>query len=387
MRKGYKPLCFLPPSPRRKGRGGAFKLSLPTRTHMLTDAIAIDITTTKASRLAEVDFTDLKFGKTFADHMFVADYRDGRWQDFRIEPYADLQLSPATSALHYGQSIFEGLKAYRLDDGQVVIFRPDKNAARMAASAERMCIPPVPEDLFFAGLSQLVQLDQDWVPTQHGSSLYLRPFVFATDGFVGIRASETYRFIIFSCPVGIYYSEPVRVKIERHYSRAMPGGTGAAKCAGNYAGALYPTKLAQLTGFHQLIWTDSNEHRYVEESGTMNVMFIINGRLITPPLSDTILNGVTRDTVLTLAREQGLPVEERKISVDEIVTALEQGTIQDAFGVGTAATFAPMQLISIDGVDYPLPPASAHSKRLRQTLEDIRTGAVEDTHGWLYRLA
>jgi branched-chain amino acid aminotransferase len=318
--------------------------------------------------------------------MLVAHYDHGKWESPKIVPYGNLSLSPATSAIHYGQSCFEGMKAYRLANGEIRVWRPEQNFARINKSAERLCMPAIPEEIFMGGIQALVNLDADWVPTQEGSALYIRPFLFATDPFVGIRPSESYTFMIFCCPVGIYYAEPLRVRIEEHYSRAMPGGTGYAKAAGNYAGALYPTVLAQKEGFHQIIWTDSIEHKYIEEAGTMNVMFIIDGTLVTSPLSDTILKGVTRDSVLTLARDNGIPVEERKVSVDELIAALRAGKLEDAFGVGTAATFAPMKELEIHGERYLLPESSELSLSLRKQMEDIRTGKQEDTHGWLFKI-
>jgi branched-chain amino acid aminotransferase len=318
--------------------------------------------------------------------MLVAHYDHGKWESPKIVPYGNLSLSPATSAIHYGQSCFEGMKAYRLSNGEICVWRPEQNFARINKSAERLCMPAIPEDIFMGGIQALVNLDANWVPAQEGSSLYIRPFLFATDPFVGIRPSESYTFMIFCSPAGNYYAEPLRVRIEEHYSRAMPGGTGFAKAAGNYAGALYPTALAQKEGFHQIIWTDSVEHKYIEEAGTMNVMFIIDGTLVTSPLSDTILKGVTRDSVLTLARDNGIPVEERKVSVDELIAALRAGKLQDAFGVGTAATFAPMKELEIHGERYLLPEPSELSLRLRKQMEDIRTGKQEDTHGWLFKI-
>ena len=352
----------------------------------MTDTLAIDITPVKKSRLSEVDLDKLQFGKTFSDHMLIADYADGKWGNMRITPYGPLSLSPATAGLHYGQCCFEGLKAYRLESGEVCIWRPDKNCARLQHSAERLCIPPVPEDIFMGGLQQLISLDADWVPNRPGYSLYIRPFLFATDPFVGVRPSDTYSFVIFCSLAGIYYAQPLKVRIEEHYTRAAMGGTGSAKASGNYGGAYYPTKLAQDEGFQQVIWTDAANHQYIEEAGTMNVMFIIDGILVTSPLSDTILDGVTRDSVLTLARESGMTVEERKVSVDELAEAAKNNRLQDAFGVGTAATFAPIKELEIHGVLYTLPDSSAQALSLKKQMEDIRTGKAADTHGWLYKI-
>lgn len=342
------------------------------------------ITRTKFSRLAETDFNDLKFGKLFADHQFIMDYADGHWQNPRIEPFGPMEISPALSAIHYGQALFEGLKAYRGVDGVIRIFRPEANAARLNKSAERLCMPTIPEETIVAALHQLIELDADWVPNAIGGSLYIRPFMFATDAFVGIRPSETYRFMIFTCPVGQYYNEPVRVKVETHYSRACEGGTGFAKAAGNYAGALYPTKLAQEEGFHQLLWTDSKEHKYFEEAGTMNVVFVVKGKVITPATGSTILSGVTRDSVLKIAQSLGYEVEQRRVAVAEIKEAIENGTLEDAFGAGTAATIAPIGVMNIDGVNYELPSVENRkfSNSVKKVLEDLRYGRTVDTFGW-----
>ena len=353
-----------------------------------TDTIAVRIQPTTASRLPELDFDHLEFGKAFADHMFVADYRDGEWHDAQILPYGEMSVSPANSALHYGQAIFEGMKAYHQQDGGVALFRPLDNWARLNASAERMCMPALPEEIFMAGLTQLIQLDSGWVPTAPGSSLYIRPFMFATDGFIGVRPSDTYRFMIFTCPVGLYYNKPLRVRFEQKYVRSAEGGAGFAKAAGNYGGAMMPSKLAQEEGYHQLLWTDASEHQYVEESGTMNVVFIIDGRLVTPALSSSILDGITRRSVLQMARDMGVPVEERRVSSLEIMKALDAGLLQEAFGVGTAATIAPIATIGFEGQDYHLPAtgANALSRRLGAALDAIRTGQTADSHGWMVRV-
>ncbi|MEY5043365.1 MAG: hypothetical protein RJA19_592, partial [Bacteroidota bacterium] len=240
-----------------------------------------------------------------------------------------------------------------------------------------------PEALFLEGLMQLIQLDADWVPRDAHGALYIRPFMIATDSFVGVRASDTYTFCIFTCPVGAYYKEPVKVKVETHFTRATPGGTGFAKAAGNYAGALYPSQLAQKQGYHQLLWTDAVEHKYIEESGTMNAMFVVDGVLVSPKTSDTILAGVTRDTVLTLARDLGIPVEERRISVQELEEGLRSGRVTEAFGVGTAATIAPMALVGFESGDVPLPTGEwVVSNQIGMELEAIRRGEKTDRFGW-----
>jgi branched-chain amino acid aminotransferase len=342
------------------------------------------INATPVSRINEVDFEHLKFGQHFADHMVVADYYDGQWQDLRIVPYGPLEMMPAMSSLHYGQAIFEGLKAYRSAEGEVNIFRPHENFSRFNESALRMCMPAVTEEMFINALRVLVDMDRAWVPGADGSSLYIRPFMYATDSFVGVRPSETYRFVIFCCPVGAYYSEPVKVKVERHYTRAAEGGTGFAKCAGNYAGAMLPSKLAQQEGYHQLLWTDHVEHEYIEESGTMNVMFVIDGKLVTPQLGTSVLSGITRDSILKIARHWGMQVEERRVSVTEVIEANQTGRLQEAFGAGTAATIAAIKAISCDGIDHELPAIETRefSAKVRKYMDDLKYGRIADEHGW-----
>ncbi len=348
----------------------------------------IKITKTSEPRLAEFDQENIIFGKNFADHMFVANYRDGEWTDLEIMPYGPLTLSPATSAIHYGQSVFEGLKAYRNLDDEVFLFRPDANARRLNASAERMCMPSMPTDIFEEAVKKLILLDKDWIPNKPGSSLYVRPYMFATDNYIGVKPSDTYKFIIFTCPVGAYYSEPVRVKIETMYSRACEGGVGRAKAAGNYAASLFPAKKAKEEGYHQLIWTDAKEHKYIEESGTMNVMFVVDNTLHTPTTVGTILPGITRDSVLKMAQSWGMNVEESTIHVEELVRALKAGRVQEAFGTGTAATIARIKTIGHDGVDYDLPDFTENdfSIRMGNFLEDLKRGKEEDKFGWVKKI-
>jgi branched-chain amino acid aminotransferase len=354
----------------------------------MIDILPIRTQRTTASRVDELDPSNLEFGKVFSDHMFAMDYRDGEWQEAQIVPYGNMVVSPANSALHYGQAIFEGMKAYHQADGGVSLFRPLDNWARLNASAERMCMPTVPEELFMQGLRELVKLDSAWVPDSPGSSLYIRPFMFATDGFIGVRPSNAYRFMIFTCPVGLYFNQPLRVRFEQKYVRSAEGGAGYAKNAGNYGAAMYPTKLAQLEGYNQLIWTDASQHQYVEESGTMNAIFVIDGRVVTPALSTSILDGVTRRSVLQLARDMGLTVEERKVSSREIMEALAAGKLNEAFGAGTAATIAPIATIGYEGQDYDLPATGpkAFSKRVSAALDAIRTGEGPDVHNWMVRV-
>jgi branched-chain amino acid aminotransferase len=339
------------------------------------------------SRLNRVNFKELMFGRTFTDHMFVADFKGGAWQNLRIAPYGYMQISPASPAIHYGQAIFEGLKAHRGPNDDILVFRPLDNWKRMNISAERMALANIPEHLFMDGLINLLDLDREWVPRQEGSSLYIRPFLFSADEYIGIRPSVDFTFMIVASPSGAYYSQPLRVKIETKYTRAVEGGTGFAKAAGNYAGAIYPTKIAQEEGYHQLIWTDGKKHEYIEESGTMNVMFVIDDTLVTPALSDSILAGITRDSVLTIARHWGMNVEERKISVNELVSGLRKGTVQEAFGVGTAATIARIEAIGYDGKDYTLPAEStAFSHKVYAELDKIKRGMTDDTFNWVHKI-
>ncbi|NJN25357.1 MAG: branched-chain amino acid aminotransferase [Cyclobacteriaceae bacterium] len=354
----------------------------------MTDTLNISIEPIDTSRLSQVDFNHIDFGKVYSDHMFIADYYHNAWQNLRIEPYDMLSFTPGSAILHYGQSVFEGMKAYKNAEGEVLVFRPEKNFMRLNLSAERMCIPQLPEDIFMQGLTQLLHLDKNWVPDLPNTSLYIRPYIFALDEFIGIRPSDNYKFIIFTCPVGPYYSRPLKVKIERQFSRAVHGGTGYAKAAGNYAGSLYPAKLAQQKGYDQLIWTDGATHQYVEEAGTMNVMFIKGNKLITAETGDTVLKGITRDSVLTIAKEWGYEVEERRVSVDELVKSLEQGEIDEAFGTGTAATIASIEVIGDGHKDYQLPITNAQSfsKRVFAELDQIKTGKKEDKYGWIYKV-
>lgn len=337
------------------------------------------------SRIDQVDFENIPFGKEFADHMFVADYKDGKWGNFRIEPYGQIPYTPAMLGLHYGQTIFEGMKAYRIKSGEVMMFRPMDNFKRLNTSAERMCMPTIDVDLMMEALRELIKIDEQWVPKKTDSALYIRPFMFATDEFLGVKPSDRYSCIIFTGPVGPYYKTPLKVVVETQYTRAAKGGTGSAKAGGNYGGALYPTKLAQQKGYHQILWTDSFEHKYIEESGTMNVMFQIGDSLVTPPTGDTILKGITRDSVLTLAADLGIDVQERRISIDEIAQAYHNGLLKDAFGVGTAATIAPIELIGYNGEDMILPPVSERkmSAIIAQHLNAIRYGEAEDKFGWM----
>ncbi|MEP2773462.1 MAG: branched-chain amino acid aminotransferase [Fulvivirga sp.] len=348
----------------------------------------MEINKVATSKINEIDFHNIQFGKVYSDHMFLADFKGGEWKNPKISPYEMMKISPASPALHYGISIFEGLKAYKHDNGDIFVFRPDKNFERLNISAERMCMPLLPEELYFDGLNSLLEIDKNWVPDVAGTSLYIRPFIFSNDDYIGIRPSQDFKFMIITCPVGAYYAKPVKVKIENHFVRAVEGGSGYCKTGCNYGPAIYPAKLAQDQGYDQLIWTDGKDHKYIEESGTMNIMFVIDGKLVTPALGDTILNGITRDSVLTLARDWGMEVEERKVEVSEIISAIKDGRLTEAFGAGTAATIAQIELIAYDGVDYQLSDVETRefSNKVLQTLDNIKLGKEEDKFGWLYKI-
>jgi branched-chain amino acid aminotransferase len=330
----------------------------------------------------------LGFGKYFADHMLVVDYTDGRgWHDARIVPYGALELDPAASVLHYGQAMFEGLKAYRMVDGRIALFRPDRNAHRMATGAGRLSIPAIDEQLFVQGIAQLVATDADWVPSAPGTALYIRPTIIATEPFLGVRASKTYTFFVITGPVGAYYAgglKPVRIWVERERVRAVKGGIGAAKAAANYVASLQVAEEARERGCDQVLWLDAIEHRYVEEVGTMNLCLIIDGTLVTPPLGGSILPGITRDTVLTMAGDLGVPVEERLVSIDEVRTAHAQGTLQEVFGVGTAAVVSVVGTLASEDGDLVINGGEPGpvAQRLYDAITRLQYGVDPDPRGW-----
>ena len=336
------------------------------------------------SKIGEVDFDKLEFGKYIADHMLVCDYANGGWQPAQIVPYSNLSISPTTLALHYGQTVFEGMKAFKMKDGRINIFRMDKHYDRFVKSLNRMCMAVPPKEIFTEGLTRLVELDKAWVPSKKDNALYIRPFIYASEAKFGVKVSDEYRFIIFTGPVPSVYANPIKVKVENNFIRAAKGGTGFAKCGGNYGGAFYPTQLAKKEGYDQVLWTGGKDNQYIEESGMMNAMFVINGKLVTPPLSDSILDGVTRDSLLTLANDLGYETEERPVSIAELLKAFKEKIITEAFGAGTAAVVAPIQTIHINGTDFMLPAYGSNNlfMQLKNQLELIRTGAVADVHEW-----
>jgi branched-chain amino acid aminotransferase len=350
----------------------------------------MEITVTKAerSKLKDLNLENLPFGKYFTDHMLEADYENGEWKNIEIKPYQPLVLDPSVAALHYGQAIFEGIKAYKDAEGNAYIFRVQDNYERFNISADRMQMPAVPEEIFIEGMKQLINLDKNWIPSKPDHSLYIRPFMFATDEMIGVKPSDTYKFMILLSPTGPYYSAPMRIYVEENYVRAAKGGIGYAKAAGNYAGALKATAEAKKKGYDQILWTDAAEHKYVQEIGTMNVVFIIGNKAITPDLeAGTILNGVTRNSVLTLLKEMGLSIEERPLSIDEIIDAYKNGTLREVFGTGTAATVSPIKelrykdfVMNFDVAKWEVMPS------VKARLDDIRASKAEDKYGWMVKI-
>lgn len=345
----------------------------------------IPITRTTTSRLTPALRDNAPFGAVFSDHMLLADYADGRWGDPKIVPYGPQALPAAPGVAHYGQGIFEGFKAFARPNGGAVVFRVDANHARMCRSARRMAMPEVPASIFIDGTLALVALDRDWIPTKEGSALYIRPVMFATGEALGVKPSDRYRFIIETCPSGPYFSGAVNLLVEDTYVRAFPGGTGEAKCGGNYAGSLVAAREAQAKGYHNVLWLDGIERRYVEEAGLMNVMFVIGGTVVTPPLGGTILPGITRDSLLTLLRDMHVPVEERRIAIDEVFDAHAAGRLDAAAGVGTAATIAPIGRLAYKGREITVKPLTPDSPlgRAGAALDAIRTGKAPDRFQWL----
>lgn len=354
----------------------------------MTAAIDISITKVERSKLQEISLENMPFGKYFTDHMLEADFENGEWKNVEIKPYQPLLLSPSVAALHYGQAIFEGIKAYKDAGNNAFIFRPQDNYKRFNISAERMQMPLVPEDIFIEGMRQLIQLDKNWIPNKEDHSLYIRPFMFSTDDVIGVRPSESYKFMIILSPTGPYYSAPMRIYVEEQYVRAVPGGVGYAKAAGNYGAAMYATAEAKKKGYDQVLWTDAFEHKYVQECGTMNVFFIIGNTAITPSLEQgTILDGVTRQSTITLLKEMGFAVEEKELSIDEIIDAYKANLLYEVFGTGTAATISMIKelrykdfVMNFDVNKWKTAPT------VKKWLTDIREGRREDKYQWMYKI-
>ena len=353
----------------------------------------MEIKVTKAAELKnKPDPKNLGFGKYFTDHMFLMNYEVGKgWHDARIVPYAPLQLDPACMVFHYAQEVFEGMKAYRTPTGQVQLFRPYDNARRMNDSCDRLCIPQVPEEMFVEGVKALVKMDAEWVPTEPETSLYIRPFIIATDSSLGVHASHTYIFCVICCPVGAYYAEginPVRIYVESEDVRAVKGGTGYTKCGGNYAASIRAGERAEKNGYAQVLWLDGVERKYIEEVGSMNVLFKIDGKVVTPQLTGSVLPGITRRSCLELLRSWGYTVEERLISAQELFDAADAGKLEEAWGSGTAAVISPVgemgwedRHVVINGGEI-----GELTHRLYDTLTGIQWGKIEDPYGWTVKV-
>ena len=337
----------------------------------------------QTSKIHEIDFNNLSFGQTFTDHMFVCDYIDGAWVDPRIIPYQPIQMDPSSSVLHYGQAVFEGMKAYKDDNDRVWLFRPEDNHARINKSAVRLAMPEFPKDLFMNGMNELVSMDSDWIKPGVGNSLYVRPFIFANQAGVSASASNRYSFMIICAPVGTYYSGEINVLVSEKFSRAASGGVGYAKAAGNYAAAFYPTQLAQKEGYQQIIWTDASTHEYLEESGTMNVFFRIDDTLITAPTTDTILDGITRKSVIQIAKDAGISVEVRPVKVTEVIEAHKAGRLKEIFGAGTAVVVSPISGIGFQGQKHVLPTIeNSYAAMLKEKIVNIQYNKGEDPYQW-----
>ena len=343
----------------------------------------LKVTQTTQSKLDSIDFKNLGFGSVFSDHMLVCDYKNGAWGTPEIIPFEPISLMPSAKIFHYGQSIFEGMKAYKDSDKKTWLFRPDENFKRFNISAKRLSIPELPEAIFMEGLKALLKVDDQWIPTQEGSSLYIRPIIFATGEGFHASPADAYKFIICTAPSGAYFAGKVKVLIEQNYSRSANGGVGFAKAGGNYAGQFYPTQLAIDKGYQQVIWTDDNTHEYIEEAGAMNIFVRINDTLITGPTSDRILDGITRKSILDIAKDEGIKVEVRKFTVSEIVEASKNGSLKEMFGAGTAAVISPIATFGFKDTDYDLPELeNPVASRLKQRIVAIQTNKAEDIFDW-----
>ena len=352
-----------------------------------THANKIDVIKATASKINQVDFENLSFGSVFTDHMLECDFINGEWQKPVIKPYAPFLLDPSARVFHYGQAIFEGMKAYKDDNDAVWLFRPDENYKRFNNSAVRMAMPEVPEAVFMDGLNELLKLDEAWIKKGKGNTLYIRPFMIATGKGVIANPSDDYKFMVILSPAKAYYSGEVKVLIAEHFSRAANGGIGAAKAAGNYAAQFYPTSLANKAGFQQVIWTDDATHTKMEEAGTMNVFFRINDTLLTAPISERILDGITRKSLIDLAKKEGLSVEVRPVLVSELVDASKNGTLKEIFGAGTAAVVNPIIGFSFQDIYYELPKMdNSYALQLKDKLTDIQYKLAEDTFGWTVKV-
>ncbi|CAZ96966.1 branched-chain amino acid aminotransferase [Zobellia galactanivorans] len=343
----------------------------------------ISVEKVKKSKIEEVDFNNLAFGSVFTDHMLVCDYKDGAWETPKVIPYQPISLDPSAKIFHYGQSIFEGMKAYKDDNNKTWLFRPLENFKRLNISAKRMAIPELPEEFFMEGLKTLLEVDNQWIPQTEGSSMYIRPFIFASGNGFHASPADAYKFIICLAPSGSYFSGKVKVLIEEKYSRSANGGVGYAKTGGNYAGQFYPTQLAVAKGYSQVVWTDDHNHEYIEEAGAMNIFIRIDDTLITGPTSDRILDGITRKSILQLAEKKGIKTEVRKITVTEVIEAAKNGRLKEMFGAGTAAVVSPISGFGYKGVDYDLPELeSSFASQIKKDITDIQYNRAEDPFGW-----
>ena len=341
----------------------------------------------KTSKLDHVDFDNIPFGRIFTDHMYTAEYKDGKWSEMAIRPFSNFSVHPANIAWHYGQSIFEGMKATVSLDGTPLLFRPELHSERINKSAERMCMPAFPKDLFMEAIYELVKLEKDWIPNHEGSALYVRPYMVAMDEYIGVRVSQTYKFVIFCCPVGPYYAKDLRLKADDTYIRAAIGGVGEAKAAGNYAASLYPASLAHEEGFDQVLWLDAQNFKLAQEVGTMNIFFAFGNKAVTPKTDGTILKGITRKSCMHLLKKNGYEVEERDISIDEIMRGGRDGSLTEVFGAGTAAVIAYVKEISYKGESIHLDTSKYHiAPFLKSTLNGIRSERLEDHYGWITRV-
>ena len=340
------------------------------------------------SKIDNVDFENLQFGKIFTDHLFVCKYSNNSWNDGVIMPYEDFLISPSARVFHYGQAIFEGMKCYRSDNDSLILFRPDENFKRFNKSSSRMAIPEIPEKIFFDGLTELLRIDKDWVKKGDGNALYLRPFVFASEPSINASEAIEYTFMIICCPAKSYYgNQKIKVKIEEKYSRAAKGGVGYAKAAGNYAAQFYPTAIAKDEGYQQIIWTDSNNHKSIEEAGTMNLFFRIGEKLITSPISDSILDGITRKSIIKLAKDLNIDVEERIITVDELLEAQDSGSLKEIFGTGTAVVILPIKTFGYQNNDFNLPDLdNPWSLELKKKLTDIQYDKSSEYEDWKVKI-
>ncbi len=365
-----------------------FRCYFAANVPIMIAATDIPVTKVERTRLHDIPLKNIPFGKYFTDHMLEAEYADGEWKSVSIKPYQPLQMDPSLAALHYGQAIFEGIKAYKDSEGNAFIFRPYDNFKRFNKSAERMNMPAVPEEIFMDGMRKLIELDKNWIPQMADHSLYIRPVMFSTDTMLGVRPSSTYKFLIILSPTGPYFAAPMKILVEEAYTRAAPGGVGFSKNAGNYGGSMLAVTEAQKQGYDQVLWTDAFEHKWLQEVGMMNVFFVIDGKVVTPSLEEgTILAGVTRDSVITVLKDMGLEVAERRINIDELLEAYGKGKLHEAFGTGTAAVIALIKELRYKEFSMQFNTEQAGiANEVKSRLSAIRGGTAPDPHQWMYKV-